>query len=133
MQTGDADDSFVDGAHLSAQTTRGQRSISLACGLGSLTWKLTFLKGTFSLLTRLPSGLHSISKGRHWKKEKAAEAERTQISNIFCFVLTPENFVCAGSGVRLSLSQAPTCVPPKARPVVSSCEINQMPGQVVAV
>lgn len=55
-----------------------------------------------ALLSHLPSELYSLSKGRHWMKEKGAEVEKTQISNLFCFILAPENFVCVGTGVSLS-------------------------------
>lgn len=43
-------------------------------------------------------------------KGKAAEVERTQIPNLFCFILAPENFVCAGTGASRSESGAPTCM-----------------------
>lgn len=91
-------------------------------GLGSLAWKLTFLKGCSALRTRLPSGLPSLSKGRHCIKGKAAEVERTQISNVFCFILAPENFAGAGDGSRpLCEPGASTYMPQEAHDALPSC------------
>lgn len=60
--------------------------------------------------------------------------EKTQISNVFCFVLPPENFVCVGDGAWLSLSQVhpPTC--PKR--FLMPCQVaktHQMLCRVTAV
>ena len=104
-----------------ACNTGGGRAFDWPCCPGSQTWKLTFLKASFALLFCLPSGLCLISKGRHWIKEKAAEVERTRISNLLCFILAPENFVCAGTGVGLSESGMPTCVPQEVCDVPPGC------------
>lgn len=60
--------------------------------------------------------------------------ERTQISNAFCFILPPENFVCVGDGPWLSLSQVHSPACPKR--LAGSCqvgEIRQMLCRVSAV
>lgn len=121
LQAWDADDSFVDGAHRCNRCGRLRRA-DWPCCLGLPTGKLTFLKGSFSLLTRLPSGLYSISKGRHWIKKSPAEVERTQISNMIRSILAPENLVCVeDEGVSFCEPGVPTCVPQEVSAVLPSC------------
>lgn len=77
----------------------------------------------------LPSGLYSISKGRHWKKERPNRSGKDTDFKHFPFSLSPEDFVCVENEASLPVNQVhpPAC----PREPVMSCPvagIHQMPG-----
>lgn len=104
-QTGDADDSFVDSAH-PQMTQAGTQHL-----IGWLPWLANMETDISERLlpqpTRLPSELYNISKEI---KEKAAKAERTQISNVLFHFGSTEFCLCGGWGEVLCGLGAPTCV-----------------------
>lgn len=96
------------------------------CGVRDWPCCLGSNRGSFSVLKRLPSGLYSNSKGRHWIKERPAEVERTQISNIILFRLAPETLICAEREAGLSMNQVylPACpgIPPRPAQLLRSAK-----------
>lgn len=92
-QTRDTDDFFVDGG---AGDTGGCGAFDWPHCLGSLTWKLTFLKGSFALLPRLPSGLYSISKEKALDEGKSCRSGKDTDSKPVLFHFGSREFCLCG-------------------------------------